>query len=75
MREEIVRWAEPLGLAELGELNAQWLEGLVWGPWQGGQPIDDETWRRLTRCGVVTIDCGPPCLPLCAAIPRSAPAL
>jgi Domain of unknown function (DUF6919) len=37
-------WAQPLDLAELGELTAQWLEGAIDGsPWNGDSPPDDET--------------------------------
>jgi hypothetical protein len=37
------RWAQPLDLAMLGELTAQWLEGSRWSPWNGDEPPDPET--------------------------------
>ena len=37
------RWSQPLDLAELGELTAQWLEGSASSPWYGGSPPDSET--------------------------------
>ncbi len=58
--EPDARWEAPLELAELGELNAQWLEGLIWGPWQCGAPIDDETLplvpqlATMNRAGYIT---------------------
>jgi hypothetical protein len=41
------RWEQPLDLAELGELTAQWLEGKMWAPWNGGSPPDPETARLV----------------------------
>jgi hypothetical protein len=37
------QWEQPLEVAEVGELTAQWLEGLVSAPWQCGEPPHDET--------------------------------
>jgi hypothetical protein len=55
------RWARPLGLTEVGELTAQWLEGTVnWSPWQAGSSADDETLplvpylAAMNRLGYIT---------------------
>jgi hypothetical protein len=42
MDADRARWARPLDLAELGELTALWLEGVIWGPLYGDGP-DEET--------------------------------
>src|SRR5664279_2484203 len=58
--EQERRWMEPLSLAELGELTAQWLEGSSWGPWQCGEGPDEETAHlvpslsAMNRSGYVT---------------------
>jgi hypothetical protein len=53
-------WAQPLDLAELGELTALWLEGAIWGPWNGDEAPDEETTglvralASMNRSGYVT---------------------
>jgi hypothetical protein len=53
-------WNEPLTLAEVGQLTAEWLEGKRWGPSNGGSPPDPETellvpqLAAVNRLGYVT---------------------
>jgi hypothetical protein len=43
MNVDRARWEQSVDLAELGELTALWLEGAIWGPWNGDGPADEET--------------------------------